>query len=240
MTEPIVVHTAAVEPIAGLKPHPRNYRSHPDDQRQHIVRSLSEHGMYRNVIAARDGTILAGHGVIEAARDAGLDEVPVVRLDVEPDSAAAIRVLTGDNFLEHLAVDDDRLLADLLREVRDIDVDGLIGTGFDDQMLAALVYVTRPESEVASRDDADQWVGMPEFDPVGLPFKIVVNCETEAGRLEAMEALGSQAPTKKYRGVWSCWWPPRGRLDIGSVRFNEPDDDPDETADAEGDDDETL
>lgn len=45
-----------------LKPHPRNYRGHPDDQLAHIERSIRDNGVYRNVLVARDYTILAGHG----------------------------------------------------------------------------------------------------------------------------------------------------------------------------------
>jgi ParB-like chromosome segregation protein Spo0J len=65
-------------PLASLKPHPRNYRIHPDDQLEHIIKSIQEHGFYRNVVAARDGTILAGHGVVQAALKMGLKGVPVV------------------------------------------------------------------------------------------------------------------------------------------------------------------
>ncbi len=39
------VEHAAVE---GLKPHPRNYRTHPEDQLAHLVASIEEHGFYRN------------------------------------------------------------------------------------------------------------------------------------------------------------------------------------------------
>jgi hypothetical protein len=50
--------------IKELKPHPRNYRSHPEDQLVHLVNSIKQHGFYRNVVVAKDNTILAGHGVV--------------------------------------------------------------------------------------------------------------------------------------------------------------------------------
>ena len=68
--------------ISGLRPHPRNYREHPEDQLEHIKASIVENGFYRNVVAARDGTILAGHGVVLAATAMGLRKVPVIRLDL--------------------------------------------------------------------------------------------------------------------------------------------------------------
>lgn len=50
--------------IQTLKPHPRNYRTHPEDQIAHLIESISKHGFYRNVVIAKEGTILAGHGVV--------------------------------------------------------------------------------------------------------------------------------------------------------------------------------
>lgn len=57
----------ALVPLSELRPHPRNYRHHPERQLIHIAMSLHQNGFYRNVVAARDGTILAGHGVVLAA-----------------------------------------------------------------------------------------------------------------------------------------------------------------------------
>ena len=59
--------------IVDLKPHPRNYRGHPEGQVAHLEQSLRDHGIYRNVVVANDNTILAGHGVIVAAQKLGAD-----------------------------------------------------------------------------------------------------------------------------------------------------------------------
>ena len=133
------IHPVEVVPITSLKPHPRNYRRHPDDQRDHIEASMREHGVYRNVVIARDGTILAGHGVVEAATHAGVTEVPVVRLDVDPDDPAAIQVLVGDNGAGLLAEVDHRLLTDHLKALAEMDA--LLGTGYDEMALAALTAI---------------------------------------------------------------------------------------------------
>lgn len=126
--------------VDELRPHPRNYRTHPDEQLDHLMRSIELHGFYRNVVVANDGTILAGHGVVLAARRLGLDTIPVYRLDVEPDSVAAMQVLAGDNEIPRLAGNDARALAELLADLSTIDVDALLGTGYDaaalDKMLA--------------------------------------------------------------------------------------------------------
>ena len=80
-------------PLDSLQDHPRNYREHPDDQLEHLIASIKEQGFYKNVAVARDGTILAGHGVVKAARKMGLEEIPVVRLDLEPDDPKALKLL---------------------------------------------------------------------------------------------------------------------------------------------------
>lgn len=208
--------------IADLKPHPRNYRAHPADQLEHLVQSLREHGLYRNIVVSRDGTILAGHGVVEAATELGWEEIAVIRLDVDPEDDQAIRVLTGDNELGRLAEVDDRLFSELLKELNDSDgeIDGLLGTGFDEQMLANLIYVTRPQSEIRSMDEAAHWAGMPDFGQVDEPLKIVVSCETPADRDDLMKKLGIHTVAKKTGDTWSAWWPPRDREDLSSLRFD--------------------
>jgi len=88
--------------LDSLLPHPKNYRLHPDDQLEHIAASIRQHGLYRNVVVARGGVILAGHGVVQAAGRLGLAELPVVDVDLDPDDPRALKILTGDNEIERL------------------------------------------------------------------------------------------------------------------------------------------
>lgn len=214
---PPEVHSTRLARVDELRPHPRNYRSHPEDQRKQIARSVREHGFYRNVVAARDGTILAGHGVVETARDLGLDEVPVVFLDVDPDSPRALRVLAGDNTLALFAVDDDRALAELLKGLN-AEADGLLGTGFDEAMVANLAMVTRSAEELADFDAAAEWVGMPEFVPGEKRLQLVLAFDSEEERDALVERLGVTI-AKKTRGTWSAWFPPRERADLDSLLY---------------------
>ena len=202
--------------LASLTPHPRNYRNHTEDQLEHIKRSITEHGFYRNVVVARDGTILAGHGVVQASRGLGLTMIPVIRLDVDPDDPQAIRVLTGDNEISRLAETDDRQLTELLKSIKDNNIDaGLLGTSFDDSMLAALVFVTRPASEIESMDRAGEWLGMPEFGGVDDPLKVVVQFDNEEDRQSFAQTIGADLGPKTR----SCWYPPRTRQDLAALIF---------------------
>jgi hypothetical protein len=149
-----------VIPLAELHPHPRNYRRHPADQLSHIQQSLEANGQYRNVVIANDGTILAGHGVVEAAQAVGLTQVACIRLPLEPDDPRAIKVLTGDNEIAGRAEVDTGLLGELLQQVADLD--DLLGTGYTPEMLASLLQAQEPD-EVVYTDK----VVSPIYEPSG-------------------------------------------------------------------------
>ena len=203
-----------------LKPHPKNYREHPADQLEHIVQSIKENGHYRNVVIAKDGTILAGHGVVKASKQLNLETIPVVRLDLAPDDPKAVKVLTGDNEIAHLGVVDDRLLSELLKEVKESDIDGLLGTGYDDAMLANLVMVTRDSSEIKDFNAAAEWVGMPDFEAATPSTRLVLHFDDEQGRNSLIAELGVKVHKPAGEGsAWSAKWPSRPDDDRASKRI---------------------
>ena len=208
--------TPEIVPLTELRPHPRNYREHPGDQLDHLIESIREHGLYRNIAIARDGTILAGHGVAKAARKMGLETIPVLRLDIDPDDPRALKLLAGDNEIANLAEIDDRALTELLREVREFDVDGLLGTGYDEKQLASLLMVTRPQSEIEDFNEAAEWVGMPDYEVIPKTLKISVSFKTTTDRADFIERLGLKGMTDK---TICTWWPQKPRNDLDSIMF---------------------
>lgn len=225
MPDPIVERAA----LSSLTPHPRNYREHPEDQLAHIMQSLREHGFYRNVVVARDGTILAGHGVVQAAQQLGLEDVPVVRLPIDRDDPRALKVLAGDNEMSRSALVDDRALTTLLKQIMDEDPIGLLGTGFDEMQLAALVMVTRPEDEVRSFDEAAEWVGMPEFSVGERILKMFVSFASDEDFVEFCERNGFGRTLRAFREetrkhTYSSWYPEKENTDLSAVGFEETDD----------------
>jgi hypothetical protein len=203
-----------------LKPHPRNYREHPDDQLDHIEASLRQNGQYRNIVCAKDWTILAGHGVHKTMVERlKWKEARVIRLPISPNGAAALRVLAGDNETGRRAIVDDRALSMILKEVGQADVDGLKGTGYDERMLANLLYVTRNGDEIASFDAAAAWAGMPDHDPGPTKWACVVAFESEEARAAFLEEAGvGLMRAREGARVWSGVYPARPHDDLRSVK----------------------
>jgi len=124
--------------LAELRPHPRNYHQHPDDELVHLMQSLTTHGLYRNPVIAQDGTILAGHGVVAAAHRVGYTHLSVKRMPYGPDDPRALQLLVGDNAIARLAITHEADLVQLLQELSEHDPLALLGTGFDEATLTAL------------------------------------------------------------------------------------------------------
>lgn len=211
--------------LAELRPHPQNYRTHPDDQLEHLAASIEQFGFVRNIVIAKDGTILAGHGVAEAARRLGLEQVPAVRLDLDPDSPAALKLLAADNELGRFAEVDDRALTELLRQISTETPEGLLGTGYDEMALANLLMVTRTVGELADFDAAAEWVGMPGYEPEGDTWKLIIQFTSEGDRKRFLDEqeIGSLISFSKFslRAV-SGWWPPREVIHDSGLRWEDP------------------
>src|SRR3981081_3903070 len=65
-------------PAGRLSPFPRNARTHSDAQVSQIAASILEWGWTNPVLVAEDGTIIAGHGRVLAARKLRIMDVPVM------------------------------------------------------------------------------------------------------------------------------------------------------------------
>jgi len=203
--------------IADLTPHPKNYKVRPEDQLLHIGASLKQFGYYKNVVVGRGGVILAGHGVVEAATKIGWSTVPIHRVDVDPMSPEALKILALDNELPKFAETDDRALSEILRVIREQSPTSLLGTGYEDQTVAALVMVTRPSSEIGSLNEAGEWLGMPEYDVGDDRIRMIVLFETDEARQKFSDDLKMNC--RKSARVWSVRWPIVEDADTSSIRF---------------------
>jgi len=203
---------------SDLKPHPRNYKEHPEQQLEHIIKSIEEHGFYRNIVIAKDNTILAGHGVVQACKLMGKHKVPVIRLDIESESTQALKVLTSDNEIGNLAMVDDRELSEILKDILDEELD-LTGTGFNEDQLSALIYTTRNADEIQTIDEANEWVGIADYENKPNSIKVMVHFDTEEDRDNFMQLLDNPHVNYKMGQTWKIWYPERGNEDPSSIRF---------------------
>jgi hypothetical protein len=199
--------------VGELRPHARNYRSHPRAQIAQLEASIREFGILPTTVIARDGTILGGHGVWETARRIGLAEIPVTRLDLDPDSPGALKLLAALNFLGRLALDDEAGLASILAEVAESDAAALLGSGWDEASLTRLLLT----SGDAGSDEADEhWRGMPGFESGDTPLHITLNFAGPEDHARLCEILGLPYPPPR-----KVWWPPKPRDDARAVEYRD-------------------
>ena len=198
-------------PLSKLKEHPKNYKTHPESQLIHLKQSITEHGIYRNIIVTDDGTILAGHGVYQAAKELGLTSLPCLRVSIDPLSAKALKLLTADNEISHIADSNARELTDLLQQI--LIEDDLLGTGFDKEKLEALLMVSRSSDEIQNLDD-EEFDDL-DFTPLDNAIKLIVSFEDEKDRSDFFKILGV-SHTDKTKNIW---WPVKERQNTGDTYF---------------------
>ena len=114
--------------ISDLKQHPKNPRKHPKELLERLKRSIGEYGFTNPVLVSKDNKILAGHARCKAAKELGISEVPVIRLDFEGAKADAYVII--DNKLNELSEWDIPLLESLIKDIEKSDFDVTL-TGFD-------------------------------------------------------------------------------------------------------------
>jgi len=140
-TDEVIDRTISLD---ELTPHPRNYKAHPAAQVERLAASLQAFGQPRTIAVWR-GTILAGHGVTQAARHLGWRQI---RASVVPDAWTAERAqayVVADNETQRGAEVDEEALAALIDEARQtVDLEAL---GFDEGALEALLASITPEQE---------------------------------------------------------------------------------------------
>lgn len=125
--------------VDDLIPYARNSRTHSKDQVAQIAASIREFGWTNPILVDGDGTIIAGHGRVMAARKLGEKEVPCIELGHLTEAQKRAYVI-ADNQLALNAGWDAEMLKVEIAELVDADFDlGLLG--FDDAMLAGLMGV---------------------------------------------------------------------------------------------------
>lgn len=115
-----------LESLYNLKAHPKNPNKHSTDQVKRLAELYNYHGIRHPVIVSNlSGFVVAGHGRIEAAKQAGLKEFPVVYQDFV-DSDAEYAFMVSDNAISDWSeLDMGMINADLPDLGPDFDIDML-------------------------------------------------------------------------------------------------------------------
>lgn len=144
-------------PLEKLKPYARNARTHSPAQISQIAASIREFGFVNPVLARPDGTIIAGHGRVLGAAEAGLAEVPVMVAKGWTKTQCRAYVLADNQLALNAGWDAELLSAELLDLGEAFDL-GIAGFSDDD-----IKRMTSPgNAGLTDPDDAPE----PPADPV--------------------------------------------------------------------------
>jgi len=146
-------------PVSDLIPYARNSRTHSDEQVTQIAASIREFGFTNPVLIDSNGTIIAGHGRVMAAKKVGLAEVPCLRLEHLSPSQIRAYVIADNKLALNAGWDDEMLKAELLtlqEEGFNTDL-----TGFSDDELNALL-----NSEIIEGQTDPDEIPEPPVEPI--------------------------------------------------------------------------
>lgn len=103
--------------IDSLRPWPTNYLNHGEQQLQALQDSLTNFGQAKNVVTWR-GYIVAGHGLVEAAKRLGWSQIEAKELSADLTEIQVEAYLIADNRTAELSTKNETLLGDMLHRIR--------------------------------------------------------------------------------------------------------------------------
>ena len=118
-------YPTSVVAIDSLRPWPSNYLVHGQDQLEALGSSLATFGQAKNIVTWR-GYIVAGHGLVEAAKQLGWTHIEVKELNADLTETQVEAYLIADNRTAELSTKNESLLADMLHRIRSNGGDGLL------------------------------------------------------------------------------------------------------------------
>lgn len=161
-------------PIERFRAYMRNSRTHSQDQVKKIAASIERFGFTNPVLAAEDGTIIAGHGRVMAAQLLKITTLPVIVATGWSDDERKAYVIADNKIAADSGWDEEMLRL----EMGDLQAAGfdLALTGFDEAELAKALNLGGDEDAGA------------DLEMVSL-FQILIDCGTEQEQLELLTEL---------------------------------------------------
>lgn len=109
-------------PISEIAPYARNAKKHPNRQIEQIAESIREFGFNDPIAIWKDGTIIEGHGRLEAAKMLNMDKIPIIRLDELTDDQRRAYGLVHNKLTMNSGFDIDLLTVEL-EDLPEIDME---------------------------------------------------------------------------------------------------------------------
>ena len=134
-------------PVRDLKEYKNNAKIHTPEQVEQIKESIKEFGFNDPLALWKDNEIIEGHGRLLAARELGMKEVPVIRLDSLTDEQRRAYMLVHNKLTMNTDFDFDMLQAEL-DEISGIDM-----SLFDFTMPEEPEITEEPEPKPAIEED---------------------------------------------------------------------------------------
>jgi DNA modification methylase len=145
--------------LTKLLPYAGNARRHSKRQIHQIARSIETFGFTNPILIDGKGTVIAGHGRLEAAKLLGMDQVPAVCLDHMSEAAVRAYVI-ADNRLAELAEWDQDTLAIELQGLAHMELDfGLEVIGFETAEIDLII------GDIGEDDEPDPDDELPDLVP---------------------------------------------------------------------------
>lgn len=153
----------------ALTPRANNPRTHSEAQIQQLMRSIAHFGFTNPVLTDAEGTLIAGHGRVEAAKRLGLKEVPAICLAEMSEDDIRACVIADNKLAENAGWDND-LLALELGALNDLEIDfDLTLTGFELPAIDVILQGIGEDPGDSAEDPADHVPEVSSGPPVTRP-----------------------------------------------------------------------
>lgn len=142
-------------PTSELKPYENNPRVHTERQIQKLMQSVKEYGIVLPVLIDSGNVIIAGHAVVQACQQLGIEEIPCVRASHLTEAQTHAYILADNRLAEDSSWDKAILKTEMLK-LRDDYGLKLEDTGFETREILRLRMdiADEPKDEDATPEES--------------------------------------------------------------------------------------
>lgn len=189
--------------IDSIKPYENNARKHEQKDVKAIIKSIEEFG-FNDPIGVLNGEIVEGHGRLMAAKELGMTEIPIIRLDDLTDEQRRAYALAHNKTAELSDWDFD-VLASELQDINDID---MAEFGFNVPSAEGYEMAAEPEELFEDVEKLESHYGVPYQGNKSRIADIIIKLLPKGNRLVDLFGGGGVplhiAPCSQINGTSFC------------------------------------